>query len=757
MSWKEPRRLLLILLSMLIICSAWIPGVQLATGSQPNDLGWTVASYSPSIGDYAVAVTGAGESIYIANSTKTGANYFMRYNTVENNWGSVSNPPQWFKNGTALAWDGSNYSYALLGASYNDIQGGGRFYFYRYDISGNSWTKLADTPHTCGPGDALSFVPGWVLGVSDDNFIYSILGSNEPSGSQFHRYSIAGDSWSAAISFPWDNTDDGSSLVWSEDNYLYALRGEYQESIPRRDFARFKLADNTWDNLPLIPDYGGVGDGGSMVWVGGGYSDYVFALGGGGANEVPGKKFYSYKISENSWIELADLPDGVGDQTGSRLGFSEGNIYAWRGSYGDSVLWVYGPTHPNVATLAPTDDSFVHYSRPNDTFGSWDTIYVGRYTDSAERSFLKFDLSGIPDNNIVDVKLYLYCWLADSGGANVQAHRVYNDNWYEGTITWNNMPAIGENLDGPHSVDDRGQYSWTVTDFVAEQLTGDEVASFCLIDADENNAPDHSSGFDSNEWEDNFQRPYLKITYAPLYWVDVSISPDDQSGLSGGTLSYVVTVTNNGVLDDNYDLTVSDDASWGLSILPTSLEVPAGENGTSTLEVTIPENATPGTSDEITVTATSQSDPLVSDSATCIAHRVDPNLGLDTLYEVSLEFDAYVDNGAKLVLKFYTYNDIFQGENVVWSGPTPDNVIFSKSVPHPEENNVVENVTLVLTGEDTGNVITTIDTLTVTRNTFNSRLVDIYVSEWPFASPQERDNLNSEIVDIYLQWPFAPF
>jgi len=37
-------------------------------------------------------------------------------------------------------------------------------------------------------------------------------------------------------------------------------------------------------------------------------------------------------------------------------------------------------------------------------------------------------------------------------------------------------------------------------------------------------------------------------------------------------------------------------------------------------------------------------------------------------------------------------------------------------------------------------------------------VVDIYVKEWPFATPAERSVLYSEIVDIYVTaWPFAPF
>jgi len=104
--------------------------------------------------------------------------------------------------------------------------------------------------------------------------------------------------------------------------------------------------------------------------------------------------------------------------------------------------------------------------------------------------------------------------------------------------------------------------------------------------------------------------------------VAVSISPENWSGPPENTLSYEVTVKNEGKIADNYALAASDDKGWILTLLKSSLEVPPGENRTTTLRVTIPRNAAHSTKDNVTVTATSQSDNKVKDNASCIAHAV---------------------------------------------------------------------------------------------------------------------------------------
>jgi len=67
----------------------------------------------------------------------------------------------------------------------------------------------------------------------------------------------------------------------------------------------------------------------------------------------------------------------------------------------------------------------------------------------------------------------------------------------------------------------------------------------------------------------------------------------------------------------------------------------------------------------------------------------------------------------------------------------------------------VKKAVLVLTTDNTENVISTIATFTVTRDVLAGRLVAIYL-ECSFASPERLDDLWKEITDLYLQWPFAP-
>ena len=602
MSWKWPRRLLLILLSMLIIYSALIPEVHtgmLAAGSQLNDLGWTVASYSPYMGNYGVAVTGAGESIYIANSTTGGVNYFMRYNTVENNWGSLSNPPPWFKNGTALAWGGGDYIYALFGGSYGDHNGKARYYFYQYIISGDSWEQLANTPGPQGAGDAITWVPGSALGTQTD-WIYAIVGTRYGSlQTTFSRYNINGDNWETLTYNPsWsgEGSDDGSSLVWAGGDYLYALQGEWHETNQNVDraFARFNLTDNSWDDLLDIPEAGGVSDGGSLVWTGDGYSDKIYALGGGyvGPGETPGDNFYYYNISKNSWTQLDSLPYGITDQNGPRLGYANENIYCWRGHYsawsGDpDVLWVYA----------------------------------------------------VPEINI---------------------------------------------------------------------------------------------------------------------GVSISISPSENSGLPTENLTYTVTVTNVGDLADNYDLTVGDNTGWPLTLSDNLLDIPVGENDNVTLSVTIPGDAEYNMEDLITVTATSRTDNTVKNSASCIARTGTAAFSMVNLYTVNVEKILDLNQGSKLVVKFYTYGDAYENENVIENFTTPPtwHVEENESARHPEDLGV-KKARLDLTTDNTENVISTIASFIVRKVTLETRFSEVPL-EWALAPPAEKVALEAEYSEIPLYWALAP-
>ena len=238
--------------------------------------------------------------------------------------------------------------------------------------------------------------------------------------------------------------------------------------------------------------------------------------------------------------------------------------------------------------------------------------------------------------------------------------------------------------------------------------------------------------------------------------MEVSISPSYQSALPRVTLTYTVTVTNTGDVNDNYALIIGDDAGWGPSVSPESLILLQGASDNVTLSVTVPENAVPGTEDNITITATSQTDNTVSKSDLCIVYALSPKaeFSLITLYKVNLDLNLYLEEGSKLVVKFYTYGDEFENENVIESFSPPVHVEENESARHPE-NIGVKKVRLDMTTDNTENVISTIASFTVTKDVLFCRIRAIK-GRWPFASPAEKDALFAEIRGIKGQWPYAP-
>ncbi|MBA7603000.1 hypothetical protein ES703_10100 [subsurface metagenome] len=239
--------------------------------------------------------------------------------------------------------------------------------------------------------------------------------------------------------------------------------------------------------------------------------------------------------------------------------------------------------------------------------------------------------------------------------------------------------------------------------------------------------------------------------------VEVIISPSENGELARENVTFTVIVTNIGNIVDNYDLTVIDNLGWGPALSENSLEnVQPSDDMTVTLSVAIPENAEPGTMDNIIVTAVSQTDPGVSDNDSCIAHVFSPKaeFSLATLYKVRLDADLWLENGSKLVVKFYTWGDAFQAENLVWSGTTPDHVVLLEDIPHPQGKVAVQKAELVLTDAE-GVTISTISTFIVGKVDLEMRFMDIPMW-WAAAPPAEKVELEMEFMEIPMWWAGAP-
>ncbi len=166
--------------------------------------------------------------------------------------------------------------------------------------------------------------------------------------------------------------------------------------------------------------------------------------------------------------------------------------------------------------LYPSDDSWVEAEYPNDNHGS-DTSLRVKSDSRTRRSYLKFDLSSIPEGKTVtSVRLYLYCTYSDaSPSVEVYVHET-GDGWNEGSITWNNAPAVGSLITST-TIYGTGQfYCWDITPYGQAEYLGDKILSVVvklLLDDPSQNNPNLSRYFASKEYSNTAKDPYLEVVY----------------------------------------------------------------------------------------------------------------------------------------------------------------------------------------------------------------------------------------------------
>lgn len=204
-----------------------------------------------------------------------------------------------------------------------------------------------------------------------------------------------------------------------------------------------------------------------------------------------------------------------------------------------------GYADATTVTLSPVDDTYVYSVLATTNYGSSPGLASGNLfsgnTLHLWTSFLKFDLTSIPDNlSISGATLYMYqvngAGFNRTVGTNI-AH-VADDAWSESTTTWANQPASGAVLDtNPDTADHRGWSQWNLfatgqwhpvadqTDNVLSLAISEVPASsshnWCSQEADLSNclAPGETGPVGS------LRRPYLEISYIPLppgIWLFIS-------------------------------------------------------------------------------------------------------------------------------------------------------------------------------------------------------------------------------------------
>jgi hypothetical protein len=178
--------------------------------------------------------------------------------------------------------------------------------------------------------------------------------------------------------------------------------------------------------------------------------------------------------------------------------------------------------------LEPTDDAMVTSAMPYTNYGHQTGFEVspvwGPFGITYSReSFLKFDLSGIPDGvQVVSARLQAtaYDGFAYGGDGSVYTYFVPNDAWSEGSVTWNTKPAISGQALGSW---------WLWYDFRSvtprpQQLGSTETSALAAqvqAEADHDNVLSvrlSSIGYEtfyySSEFADASKRPTLRVSYS---------------------------------------------------------------------------------------------------------------------------------------------------------------------------------------------------------------------------------------------------
>jgi 2',3'-cyclic-nucleotide 2'-phosphodiesterase (5'-nucleotidase family) len=166
--------------------------------------------------------------------------------------------------------------------------------------------------------------------------------------------------------------------------------------------------------------------------------------------------------------------------------------------------------------LSPVADAQVASGNPATNYGAGTNLYVQSSTSGFgnERSWLKFDLSGIPASaTITGANLQLWNFKATGPAMAAELLGGSDDSWTETGINWSNQPAFGASL-ATRTLDSAVTalwYQWDVSSFVQNKWSGNKLVSLLLKPAVEDSAvvPAPSYAFDAKEYGSN--GPVLQI------------------------------------------------------------------------------------------------------------------------------------------------------------------------------------------------------------------------------------------------------
>ncbi|HDM37911.1 MAG TPA: hypothetical protein ENG55_02485, partial [Candidatus Omnitrophica bacterium] len=335
---------------------------------------WTSLANTPSTMYWGCVMQGAQDAgedyIYALRGNKTST--FWRYKISTNTWEAMADVPGSVWEGGCLLYPGTgDYMYATRGYSSTD--------FYRYSISNNTWEALANVD---GPKrNGIRSQDTLVYSATTPDYIYWMRSTSQGwsySPLDMARYSISNDTWERLDDKPFP----GISVYAATDNYIYAV-SNWQGGLWRYDLATQKWTDPAEATEAL---YGGIYGGNNMVYVGGDYAYLVGAYGG----DYPRSWYryiWKYKISEDRYEKMIEIPFHTGYSTKAVYPGSGNFIYILQGM-GTKHLWRFDVVNETFTQLA---DAPVRIGWGASFGGSGDRLFAVRGDNT--QTFMQYTIS----------------------------------------------------------------------------------------------------------------------------------------------------------------------------------------------------------------------------------------------------------------------------------------------------------------------------------------------------------------------------
>ena len=284
-----------------ISSNKWAKITSSTLGSSSGSYGESNTASSAQVDKYIYFIYG-----YYPYAGYSGSFYLYRYDMSTDSFTSLG------QNGGRSGGLGACIAYSSDDNALYTNSGYNQYYFYRYSLSGSTWTQKTAWPASPGAGAAM-VCPN--ENVNYKGYVYALRGGNTTS---LYRYSISGNTWDDTLTSAPGAISYGGAMVYPKTgNDLYVLRGN-----DTRDFYKYSMSGNSWSSLASTPET--VYQGAAMLYVA--EADAFYVLRGDSSRDI-----WKYSISTGTWSELAfHVPNNIPQNVyHSFMGFYNNYLHIW--------------------------------------------------------------------------------------------------------------------------------------------------------------------------------------------------------------------------------------------------------------------------------------------------------------------------------------------------------------------------------------------------------------------------------------------